>query len=754
MTVSDWTVDYGDGELAVLLPHAWRQDVPVTWEGPAVYRRPLVVPDEPCKLRFHGVSYEADVRMDGVSVSRHEGLWDAFDVDLRPYLGKSIEIEVWVTKNGGERFPVKKVLSGFLPYVFHTFGGIHKPVEIVGFAEPLENQPEQRAKVLRRQFEVDGKPTLLRGILTWGWYPDEGHTNPSQATIQREVEQLKAQGFNLVKFCLWIPPHRYLEILNEQGMFAWVELPLWMPELDPESVLEEVGRIVKQYRHHGNIVLWTAGCELGAAMPAEARSKLVELIKDLTGSPLVRDDSGGAEMYGGSLREFGDFADFHPYCDLPFYPQVLESLLPGARLEKPLLLGEFNDADIVRDLNRLCEERPFWACQDPDLNDKGVRWLHELPTILETSRFALDAESNRLDRLAMSSITKAVFVRRTVQEWVRGCGDIGGYVVTGIRDTPMSTSGFFDDWGECRFPAEETLRWNSPVALFQISFRKPPWVTGGNRPGWHDTANFFEGEVAFRIGAAGETRLDGLLVWDILHVSWADGKRPRGRVASGEGTPVKVSPVTPSEVGTIFWEDAPPGTYLLRVKFGGAANSWPFRVFSKPAFEETADWRLDDPAGFFAGFHLGEGRNILATNPRSEHVEAARAGARVVWVMTGEGTSPAPFWRESAYEFAHDPFWAGTEWPDHWERFLPITPDRTLDEEWLHSTVGSYANLMNRVDARTFREAPVLIRARVGSGMLLATTLRPFGGLGTCPHPLANNPAGQWLLHRMMSVGT
>jgi hypothetical protein len=198
-------------------------------------------------------------------------------------------------------------------------------------------------------------------------------------------------GFNTIKFCLWVPRHRFFEILEEEGMFAWLELPLWDPTGDEEkleAMAQEIERIVLQYRHHRSIIAWTVGCELGASTPHEFRRRMVEMVQRETGCPLVKDNSGGAEMYGGDLREYGTFEDFHPYCDTHWYPVVLESLEPGPRAIAPILLGEFNDFDVHRDLRRLKEKAPFWASEDPALNDKGVRWQHDLPTVLKESRWA------------------------------------------------------------------------------------------------------------------------------------------------------------------------------------------------------------------------------------------------------------------------------------------------------------------------------------------------------------------------------
>mgnify|MGYP001771058100 CR=1 FL=1 len=105
--VERWTVSYEEGEgHEVRVPHSWGQDVSLLWEGPAVYRTEIEVPVTPSKLRFYGVSYQALVRITGQEVAHHEGLWDAFDVELTRWRGRAIEVEVSVTKNGGATFPV------------------------------------------------------------------------------------------------------------------------------------------------------------------------------------------------------------------------------------------------------------------------------------------------------------------------------------------------------------------------------------------------------------------------------------------------------------------------------------------------------------------------------------------------------------------------------------------------------------------------------------------------------------------------
>ena len=711
MFISRWTVDYGDGPHTVILPHAWGGDVSVEWEGPAVYRTEIDVPRPGGTLRFHGVAYDAEVYANGLLVARHWGLWDAFDVPLPP--GK-VEVEVRVVKNGGPTYPVREVLSGFLPYVHHTFGGIYREVELLDRnAPPLVRHP---ARCPDRPY--------LRGLLHWGWYPELGHPSPDELTIRREVREAKAMGFNLVKFCLWVPPHRYLDILQEEGMLAWMELPLWNPASERLAAMgDEIERIVLQFRHHPAIVVWSVGCELSGCVPQGFRREMAEMVRALTGCPDVVDSSGGAEAYGGDLREHGTLDSFHPYCDLPFFPPVLDTLGDAQRWP---LLGETNDHDVHRDLARLGDELPYWASALPELNARGVRWQYDLPRVVDASRFAIEPTKNRHKALMESSRQKALFVRKTATEAIRARGQIDGYVLTGWRDTPISSSGFFDDWGNPRFTPEECLPWNGGGVLFPIPNRCPAWTHGGNRPGWLDPLAHFAGGVFVRIGGDGDAAGDE---FDPSTLSWRIVDAGGGTLARGVGEGAQRK-----AWANAFLEGAPPGEYRLEARCAGVTNEWPLWVVERPDWSASEGWGVYDPADLIPE---------LAALPGGPRTVAVRRmeGEGGVLLLDEEGTIPMPFWRECAQEFA-DPTM------ERWERLLPVSPDRALDPAWLRERFGAYEVLVNRIDTRTYAEHPLLVRA----GDWIVTTLRPQGGLGSQPPGLRWNPAGCALLRALMNL--
>ena len=86
------------------------------------------------RLRFGAVSYYCDVYLNGVRAGSHEGMWDEFAVDVSGLVHEGANaLRVDVTKPGyhaGDRFPLRQVLSGFIPDVLSTFGGLWDDVAL------------------------------------------------------------------------------------------------------------------------------------------------------------------------------------------------------------------------------------------------------------------------------------------------------------------------------------------------------------------------------------------------------------------------------------------------------------------------------------------------------------------------------------------------------------------------------------------------------------------------------------------------
>ncbi len=850
-------------------PCVWEDvGLPKSFEGPVDYLLEFSIQPQVGRrhwLHFGGVSYEAQGWLNEIPLGHHRGIWDAFCWELTSALraGRN-RLRVRVIKNGGQRFPVPKVLSGFLPYVSSTFGGLWQPVHLFhtgeawlsdlylrgeadgmlrveGFVEG-EGTPEVRLTLFdRRQpiyearwqgtgafeyearvsgtqpwsphtpalyechvevwldgvlshsvkrqvgfrtLQVDGARILLngqpfypRGLLHWGWYLHTLAPAPSRAEAQRELRHLRRFGFNMLKACLWVPPRDYLSLCDEMGVALWLELPLWLPQMDAEQI-EQVKReyeaIVRQVRSHPSILIWTLGCELSTRFPQEALGELYRLVKRLTGSPLVRDNSGGGECYGGALKEYADFADYHLYTDLSFARSTFCAFLERIRPDAPWLQGEFCDHDTLRDFERLRKEVPtrhlWWLERDPQVNPQGVRWFYETPFVEE--RLRQQGLEPYLNRLVCLSRQKLWAHHKFTLERMRALPGTSGYVVTGLKDTPIATAGLLDERGTPKVPADYRM-FNSDTVLLLDWHRRRVWWAGGDRPANPDPFNHFGGQTLYptlAVSHFGAPVQGAELRWRLRHrVPLCEGVVKPLQLAGG-----KIEAITMLElpVPTV----PRPRAFELEAELIAdgqviSANRWRLWVYPRP------DWKrgvhqcaLYDPDRSLMGLPalgtvflpLARGQTpdlplLLATRWADWMRDYLQRGGRIALILT-DGASltqeSCPFWRETAHLLMPHPLWQRLGMHDPVdERLFAFSTDRALRPDESRAEIdpqASWHSLWKRVDTRTGWATDYLVEVQLGDGRMLLTTLHFAGTLGDTPLSLQYHPAGQYWLYQML----
>lgn len=86
-------------------------------------------------LAFGAVSYFCDVFVNDRPAGSHEGMWDSFLLDVTDLVQNGENrLRLLVTKPGyhdSDPFPLRQVLSGFIPDVLYTFGGIWDHVQLL-----------------------------------------------------------------------------------------------------------------------------------------------------------------------------------------------------------------------------------------------------------------------------------------------------------------------------------------------------------------------------------------------------------------------------------------------------------------------------------------------------------------------------------------------------------------------------------------------------------------------------------------------
>ncbi|MCS6920090.1 MAG: hypothetical protein NZM28_09995, partial [Fimbriimonadales bacterium] len=331
--LDEWTLSATPlaAPIPVRAPSAWEDyGVPRAFEGPCDYQCVFTATPERSKrywLRCEGVSYAARGFLNDAPIGAHRGIWDGFSWDVTHALREGEnQLRLQVIKNGGATYPVPQALSGFLPYVAATFGGLWQPVywfetgaawltdlyvrgeadgtvsvqgELAGelpaearltvyaptgeqvhtaqldagrqwahafqIPHPLTWHPNHphlyrlavevyhegalshrvETEFGLRTVSVDGSVILLngepfypRGVLHWGWYLHTHAPNPEREIAERELKSVQLCGFNLLKACLWIPPREYLRLCDRLGAAVWLELPLWLPDMNAEQIAQ------------------------------------------------------------------------------------------------------------------------------------------------------------------------------------------------------------------------------------------------------------------------------------------------------------------------------------------------------------------------------------------------------------------------------------------------------------------------------------------------------------------------------------
>ncbi|MBI5957759.1 MAG: hypothetical protein HY866_03420 [Chloroflexi bacterium] len=622
------------------------------------------------------------------------------------------------------------------------------------------------------QLLLNGGPVMLRGALNWGWYPDLLCPIPDETTIREEFRRIRELGFNMMKLCLYVPWDRYFKIADEEGMLLWLELPLWLPQITPrleQQALIEYAEIVAAVQHHPSIVIYSLGCELEGNVNSAWLEQLNAVVRTRVSDVLVCDNSGSGEAYG-CVTDLADFEDYHFYCDMQFFDPLVDHFHRDWRAQRPLIFGEFCDADDYRNLDELIAandgQRPWWNLEQNPLHPVTKIAFHEQADRMQQVDMGVDGAA-----LARISRQQGLAVRKSILEKVRARSGMGGYVITGLRDTPLATSAMFDDFYRSKYPPEVVRMINTDSVLVLGRGRARVWSHDGDRPSPFEPTCFKAGQQAVLDVALSHTGRwplsGGVLTWRISGEFRA------------EGTEQVIGPLEGGYPHSIarFIFDAPftDRALLLRCEITletgeqTIRNDWPLWVFP-----EVSDWPqgigILDPAGTLVEQRAdlwstaarverpgSETRVLITSALNSDVIDFLRGGGSVLLWQNSDQPLPAvtgPFWRGGTKVIADHPVMNALPHAGFVDlQFYGLATPWALDTSRLDSVLPGISDqrwLLRRLDNSQFTVADYLFEARVGAGRLFATTLRFQGGLGDQPAGLRFNLAGRWLLYQIL----
>ncbi len=592
-------------------------------------------------------------------------------------------------------------------------------------------------EVFGRQFRLNGRPLQIRGLLNWGYSPPLTAPSPGEAAWRSELEFARARGFNLMKFCLWVPPKRYLELADEMGMLTWMEYPTWHPKLTAEflePLRAEFGEFFDYDRNHPSIVLRSLTCETGSSADLKVIQSLYDLAKAAIPGAVVEDDSSWI-----GWNRVHDFYDDHPYGNNHTWVGTLQGFNPYilAHGLKPLVLGEAICADtwIDRDAigKHLGSMRPWWA---PVAFDEVPRWLERMQAV---------AGPGGIDQLRADSLSYGLLMRKFQAEAYRREVPYGGYVISVIRDIPRASMGLIDYLGEPKWSEADWCWQHDTICLLKTSSDGRSFAGGERLQGEILLSHFGQEAIA-----------DGRLE---VTLETADrGKTPMQRC---EENGIQQNVGTLATRLALDWplpETPVPIRLVIRTTLttSGAVfcNEWPIWVVPAPTTQTERgvqvhealreDWRKE----LFPGAPGYRGGNtdaiVVASRFDDDLIHFLQGGGRVLLLPDGQK--------------------AGFPLSDHWFlRGAPYVPDsvvtakvpRDLLVELQHfdlageivpdiqyiEGIDPILMLWDTHDLTTVKTHGLIFETRVGQGRLLVSAVRHGG---------KENAAGRWLLHMLL----
>jgi beta-galactosidase/beta-glucuronidase len=107
-------------------------------------------------------------------------------------------------------------------------------------------------------FLLNGLPSYLRLVLSQGYWPESHLAAPGEDAIRREVESIRALGFNGVRIHQKVEDPRFLFECDRQGLFVWSEMAsaYVFTENAVERFTREWLEVIKRDYNHPSIVTW------------------------------------------------------------------------------------------------------------------------------------------------------------------------------------------------------------------------------------------------------------------------------------------------------------------------------------------------------------------------------------------------------------------------------------------------------------------------------------------------------------------
>lgn len=213
---------------------------------------------------------------------------------------------------------------------------------------------------------LNGEEIFLQGIALHQDYPGMGSAVSREA--QREdLLRIKRLNANFVRLGHY-PFHPYsLEVCDEIGLLAWMEIPVWQnspQELADERMYREwvkpqLDEMIDQYYNHPSVIFWSVGNEFSRAwLPNKEPPQVISYVKRTTEYVRSRDGSRLVSYASAATTGYGTWR----FLDV---------------IGKPLHYGWFHSRNVydvrsqVELIHRYAPDKPILAVELCGMSEEG-----------------------------------------------------------------------------------------------------------------------------------------------------------------------------------------------------------------------------------------------------------------------------------------------------------------------------------------------------------------------------------------------
>ncbi len=610
---------------------------------------------------------------------------------------------------------------------------------------------------------INGKPVFLRGCGQGGRMKRDDFTpRLERGEIGEYIGKARAYGYNWMRWHSGFWPEEILDVADETGMMMSQELflTLWSDREEHDLTVRQWTKLIRRYRNHPCIWVWSMGNEMGSQDPAYAAivREMYETAKALCPQVLVSATDGvelsdankpynDVNMVGPGINAtVGASLDMGPVCRLDL-----------CACGKPLVVHELGYIESYPDVDLAKNETAQW------MHPLG-HWMLKVAKEKGIPEATLRKWQENSEKLCTLGYYTGI-------ENVRRVDGVSGYNQWIFADPAEELSGYIreDLSDKAGMNAEKALRVNGETVVLMTPLE--------DRYTLEDGENY---RVMLHVSHHGTEEAAGVLDWEL--------EDSGGRTLDSGSEPYRVGPVHTAQIGPVVLRNPKRGfsdtlTLELSSSVSGKTVRNVYKLWSvfldKPQALPRAVYQLDGVIGFaeervchrypfvrtvteLQVWDLPSDAVLLVNTMLPSVVDFMKRGGRVLYIplyyLHGNPVFPS-----LPSKWGNLPSWAGFD--DNGGSVIEEHPllEGIPHEGWAdlqffdllsgtrnRNSAPYWNNIPRAIDLEAFPRKPRaiirslayagklndrahLIELRVGKGAMIAATMRVYEDLGTHP---------------------